>query len=84
MKRIYVQKPGFRSLAEKTLSWITYAQRPLSVHKLAIEPGESEWDEENLSDIDQIMSVCAGLVTVDQESKTVRLVHYTTKVTTLA
>ena len=33
--------------------------------------------EENLSDIEDLVSVCAGLVTVDQESSIVRLVHLT-------
>ena len=65
------------------MSWITYAQRPLSLHELqhalAVEPNESELDEENIPDIDLIISVCAGLVIVDQESNVIRLVHYTTQ-----
>jgi hypothetical protein len=35
--------------------------------------------EENLPEIEDIISVCAGLVTVDQESNIIRLVHYTTQ-----
>jgi ankyrin repeat protein len=34
---------------------------------------------DNLSDIEDLVSVCAGLVTVEQESNIVRLVHYTTQ-----
>jgi hypothetical protein len=83
MGRILTQKPGFRELAEQVLSWITYAQRPLTVrelqHALAVEPGEPELDEDNLSDVAELVSSCAGLVTVDQESDIVRLVHYTTQ-----
>ena len=83
MERINSQKPGFKQLAEHVLSWITYAARPLTVlelrHALAVEPGERELDEENLSDIEELVSVCAGLVIVDQESNIVRLVHYTTQ-----
>ena len=83
MERINSQKPGFKQLAEQVMSWITYASRPLTVlelrHALAVEPGEPELDEENLSDIEELVSVCAGLVTVDQESDIVRLVHYTTQ-----
>jgi ankyrin repeat protein len=43
--------------------------------------GESEFDEDNLPDLDDLISVCAGLVTVtaDASSDIVRLVHYTTQ-----
>ena len=40
---------------------------------------QSALDEENLPEIEDIISVCAGLVTVDQESNIIRLVHYTTQ-----
>ncbi|KAH7000109.1 hypothetical protein EDB80DRAFT_686728 [Ilyonectria destructans] len=39
--------------------------------------GGLELDEENIPQIDSIFSVCAGLVTLDEESKIVRLVHFT-------
>jgi len=81
MERINDQRSGFKELAEQVLSWITYAQRPLTIlelqHALAVESGEPKLDEENLSDIEDLVSVCAGLVTVDQESSIVRLVHLT-------
>lgn len=83
MKRIGDQKPGFKDLAQRALSWITYACRLLTVtelrHALAIEVGESEFDEENLDDIKDILSVCRGLVIIDPETGVVRLVHYTTQ-----
>lgn len=83
MQRIDAQKPGFRDLAKRAIGWITYACRLLYVpelcHALAIEFGASEFDEENLDDIEQILSVCCGLVTIDPETEAVRLVHYTTQ-----
>ena len=83
MKRINNQSEGFRSLAELVLSWITYAKRPLTAAELqcaiAVEPGELEMDEENLSDIKDLVSVCAGLVRVDEESNIICLVHHTTQ-----
>ncbi|KFZ23725.1 hypothetical protein V502_01790, partial [Pseudogymnoascus sp. VKM F-4520 (FW-2644)] len=48
-------------------------------HALAVELGESQFDEENLSPIEDMVSVCAGLVTVDEESAIIRLVHHTTQ-----
>jgi hypothetical protein len=60
MERIMSQKKGFRDLAGRVLSWITYAQRPLTVrelvHALAVEPGERELDEDNFSDIEDLVS----------------------------
>ncbi|KAH7142702.1 hypothetical protein B0J13DRAFT_503042, partial [Dactylonectria estremocensis] len=83
MERINRQKLGFRRLAEKVLSWITCAKRPLTMsevqHALATEIGDSELGEDNLERIERIVSVCAGLVTVDKESDIIRLVHYTTQ-----
>ncbi|KFY95418.1 hypothetical protein V498_03373 [Pseudogymnoascus sp. VKM F-4517 (FW-2822)] len=81
--RIEGQLPGDTSLAKKALSWITYAQKPLTAQELccaiAIEPGETELNPDAVPDIDDILSVCAGLVMVDTERKIVRLVHYTTQ-----
>ncbi|CAD6570009.1 MAG: hypothetical protein ASARMPREDX12_003269 [Alectoria sarmentosa] len=83
MQRIEDQKPGFSDLAKRTLSWITYAYELLTVaglrHALAIEIGESIFDEENLDDIEDVLSVCCGLVIIDPETEALRLVHYTTQ-----
>ncbi|OCK75533.1 ankyrin, partial [Lepidopterella palustris CBS 459.81] len=48
-------------------------------HALAVEVGERELDEDNVPDIEDMVSVCAGLVTVDKESNIIRLVHLTTQ-----
>ncbi|KAF2786525.1 hypothetical protein K505DRAFT_289577, partial [Melanomma pulvis-pyrius CBS 109.77] len=65
------------------LSWITFARRPLTTAEiccaLAVEPDETELDPENIPDVEDLVSVCAGLVVVDQESAVIRLVHYTTQ-----
>jgi ankyrin repeat protein len=83
MERINGQREGFQLLAKNVLSWITYAKRPLTIselqHALAVEDGESELDEDNLPEIEDMVSVCAGLVTVDEESNIIRLIHYTTQ-----
>ncbi|KAF2174415.1 hypothetical protein K469DRAFT_582303, partial [Zopfia rhizophila CBS 207.26] len=44
---------------------------------LAVEIGASKLDKENLLEIKDIVSVCAGLVTIDEKSDIIRLVYYT-------
>ena len=83
MQRVESQKPGFRNLAKRALGWVVYARRLLTVselcHALAIEDEASAFDDENIDDIEEIVSVCCGLITIDLETTTVRLVHYTTQ-----
>jgi ankyrin repeat protein len=81
--RIECQTVGDCKLAKKVLSWISLAKRPLTVSEilcaLAVEPDETAIDPENVPSIEDLVSVCAGLVVVDQESAVIRLVHYTTQ-----
>ena len=83
MLRIEAQESDHRIIALKTLAWVSYASRSLSVeelqHALAIEPGDEKLDEELLMEGQSITALCAGLVVIDQASNIVTLVHYTTK-----
>ncbi|KAF2181116.1 ankyrin repeat protein, partial [Zopfia rhizophila CBS 207.26] len=83
IQRIEGQLSGDYERAKKVLSWITYAQRPLTTAEiccaLAVEPEGNELDPENIPDVEDLVSVCAGLVVVDEESAIIRLVHYTTQ-----
>jgi hypothetical protein len=83
MERIQGQLSDQEELAKQVLSWITCAKRPLTTeelqHALAIEIGEAELDKDNITPIEDMVSVCAGLVIVDEESRIIRLVHYTTQ-----
>lgn len=83
MTRIQGQTREQTDLATQTLSWLICARRPLTSlelqHALAIEEGESSLDEENVPEIEDILAVCAGLVTTENETGIIRLVHYTTK-----
>lgn len=83
MDRIGSQRQGEKTLALQTLSWLTHTTKPLRIAQfqqaLAVEVDEPELDEENVPCVGDIVSVCAGLVTVDEESDIVRLVHYTTQ-----
>ena len=63
--------------------WITYTKRLLTTlelrHALAIEVGKSELDEDNLLDIEDMVSIYTRLVMVDEVSNIIQLVHYTTQ-----
>ncbi|KAM7197581.1 hypothetical protein V8F33_005547 [Rhypophila sp. PSN 637] len=83
MGRIKRQKAGPAELAFKVLAWITCATRPLSTvelqHALAVEEREDSVDEAKITDVDDLVSYCAGLVTVNKQTGIIRLVHYTTQ-----
>ena len=59
-----------------------YAQRPLIVgelyNTLAVESGESEVNPDNIPNVENMVSVYASLVAIDDDSSIIRLVHYTT------
>ena len=72
-----------RALADQALTLVACAQRPLTVdefrHAFAVELEEPELDGDNFADAEDIVSTCAGLVMIDQESGVVRFVHDTTR-----
>ncbi|KAF5539776.1 nucleoside phosphorylase domain-containing protein [Fusarium napiforme] len=81
MERINRQKLGLRELAIQVLSWITYAKRQLTIielqHALATKQGNKTLDSGDIVPVDDIVSVCTGLVTVDRGRDIIRLNHYT-------
>ncbi|KAF5713099.1 ankyrin repeat [Fusarium mundagurra] len=83
MERISGQEQNSKKLAMQVLSWITCAKRVLTIselqHALAVEENDTDLDKENLYRIEDMVSVCSGLVTIDEESGIIRLVHYTTQ-----
>ncbi|KAI3320964.1 hypothetical protein HD806DRAFT_537622 [Xylariaceae sp. AK1471] len=83
MKRVIGHDPDSEELAKQVLSWITCAIRPLTTwelqHALAVEVGGPDLDEDNLLLVEDMVSVCAGSVVIDEESEIIRLVHYTTQ-----
>lgn len=81
MTRISAQDKDDIELAMKVLSWISYAIRSLNItelqHAIAAEDLGENVDPEALIDHDLLVSVCGGLITIDQKTSTVRLIHYT-------
>jgi hypothetical protein len=80
VNRIKCQSDEGSELAMKVLSFVFCARRQLMVdvflHALAVEPDDTELDRSAFSEAEILLTVCAGLVVIDVESSTVRLVHY--------
>ena len=80
MQRIREQGADHAMLALKVLGWMRFAARPLGTrelqHAVAVEPGDTQFEEDGIPEISLILSVCAGIVTV-RENGTMGLVHYT-------
>jgi ankyrin repeat protein len=73
-------------LAAKVLSWIVSAVRPIKIselqHAIAIsnlEDEENFLEEDALPDSSLLVDVCCGMVTIDEKSRDIRLIHYTTQ-----
>ena len=83
MSRIAAQGPVHYDLALKILAWSTFASRALSLkelqHALATDTQTGEFDEEMILEGSSMVSLCAGLITIEKVTQTVSLVHYTTK-----
>ena len=81
LERIEAQDDEKARLAMATLTWICHSERPLQVvelcHALAVEIGEADFDPENVPSIGILLDCCQGLMEVDAEASTVRLIHYT-------
>ncbi|UKZ80411.1 hypothetical protein TrVFT333_008170 [Trichoderma virens FT-333] len=83
IERIKSQKEGLRTLAMRVLTWVTFVKREITIlelqHALATEAGSSTLNHDCLPDLKDISYVCLGLVTVDEQSRIIRLAHYTTQ-----
>ena len=81
LERIKAQEVEKAEVATAALTWICHSERPLQVdelcHALAVEIGATDFDPENVPSIGTLLDYCQGLVTVDAEASTVRLIHYT-------
>lgn len=78
--RIQTQGPNRRSLAMKTLLWLTQACRPLSLNELsdalAIVPGTGGHRRKDRIHGSVIINSCHGLVILDENRSRIRLVHF--------
>ncbi|KAJ7158283.1 ankyrin repeat-containing domain protein [Mycena crocata] len=83
MERIENRPEQLKKLANSALAWVANAEKPLSVEELqealSVKQGAKGRDLDRRPKIELVLSVCCGLIIIDQESTTVRLVHFTTQ-----
>ena len=81
LERIRAQEGEKVTLAMTTLMWICYSERPLLVdelcHALAVEIGSTHFNSDNVPATETLLTCCQGLLTVDKEAMTLRLIHHT-------
>lgn len=80
LQRIRKQPDGQDTLSMETLMWIAHARRPLLVAELsealAIKPGSTSLKPRFRPSQKRMVDCCMGLVTVDEKSSVIRLVHF--------
>ena len=68
-------------LGISALMWISHAERPLKAgelcHALSVEIGSPNLNTDNVPSIGTLLASCQGLVVVEKEASTVRLIHFT-------
>jgi hypothetical protein len=83
MQRIRDQNEDDANLAMRTLSWLTYTLEPLTIeelqHALTVDLRSGSVEPDSLVERDDIISVCGGIVTLEEESQLIRFIHYTTQ-----
>ncbi|KAH6909906.1 hypothetical protein BKA70DRAFT_1221560 [Coprinopsis sp. MPI-PUGE-AT-0042] len=82
-QRILEQKSIHVLLAKAVLVWVLNAARPMTIDELecavAMAPNTFTFQPDRLAPGTTLEAFCHGLVTIEEESKLVRLVHYTAK-----
>jgi len=72
------EKPG---LGLMSLMWISHAERPLQAdelcYALGVQPHFTGFGIGNILSMSTLMSCCQEFITIDKESSTVRLIHFT-------
>ena len=81
LSRITGQDGDKSRLGMAALMWTSHSERPLKAdelcHALGVEIGSPNLDSDNVPSIGTVLSCCQGLVSVDKETSTVRLIHFT-------
>ncbi|RPA99627.1 hypothetical protein L873DRAFT_1657928, partial [Choiromyces venosus 120613-1] len=78
LDRIKAQGGEKVRLGMAALMWVSHSEQADELcHALAVEIGSLELDADNAPSISVLLGCRQGLTTVDKESSTVRLIHFT-------
>ena len=81
IERIKAQDGDKSRLGMAALMWISHVERPLQAdelcHALAVRLGTIDFNTDNVPSMSTLISCCQGLITVDKQASTVRLIHFT-------
>ncbi|KAH6894838.1 ankyrin repeat domain-containing protein 28, partial [Coprinopsis sp. MPI-PUGE-AT-0042] len=82
-ERILAQGPKQSNLAKLVLLWITHANGEMTIDTLrrAVStcPETYAFEPKRMAPEALLLSVCCGLVSVDEKTRLIRLIHYTTR-----
>ncbi|KAH6892840.1 hypothetical protein BKA70DRAFT_837847 [Coprinopsis sp. MPI-PUGE-AT-0042] len=82
-ERILAQAPKHANLAQLVFLWVLHARSEMDIEALrraiATNPDTHNFESKRLVPQALLVSVCCGLVSIDEKTRIVRLVHYTTK-----
>jgi hypothetical protein len=80
LTRIQQQPVALSERAANIIAWIHFAERPLAIdellYSLAIKAGDTCFNPRGIPVRETLLNCCHGLAVIDQETSTVRLVHY--------
>ncbi|KAH6876951.1 hypothetical protein BKA70DRAFT_1576545 [Coprinopsis sp. MPI-PUGE-AT-0042] len=82
-QRILDLAPAKSLLARNTLTWVVHATWSLTIEELleavATCPDTHRFEQDRLGQEETLIGLCNGMVAVEEETRLVRLVHYTAK-----
>ena len=81
LRRIRAQDGDRARLGMAVLMWISHSRRPLPVegicHAVAIRIGSNDLDIDDIPTIPTLVSCCQGLIIINQDTSTIKLIHFT-------
>ena len=81
LQRIKEQGGEKARLGMRALMWISHSERLLQLdelfHALAVEIGSTDLNAKRIPSVETLLRCCLGLLVIDREVSTVRLIHFT-------
>ena len=81
LDRIKAQSEGKSRFGMAALMWLSRSEQPMSpdelCHALGVQIGTTDPNPDKIPSIQTLLASCLGLVAVDREESTVRLMHFT-------